>query len=222
MGSLCKGVGNCSRLWSALQRRAKRKAYAVKGLFTHSQLPVSPDGKVRIHLGCGDVASPEFINVDARSAPHVHYVHDVTDLSIFPDGSADLVYACHVLEHVPRPLLQQTLSEWKRVLKPGGVLRLSVPDFDKIVNIYQACDRDLESILSPLMGGQDYSLNTHYSAFNYMYLSERLREIGFREIGEWDARSVENHDFEDWASKRIKRGGQQFEISLNVEAVRSA
>jgi len=201
-------------------RRAKSRLLLLKRLIGAPPLPRSADGKVLIHLGCGDIASPEFINVDARPAPHVHYVRDVTDLSVFPDNFADLVYACHVLEHVPHRALKATLWEWQRVLKPGGVLRLSVPDFDKIVHIYQSCGQDIGSILPPLMGGQGYLHNTHHSVFNHAYLSEKLKEIGFMEIREWDACRVENHEFEDWASRRIERAGTQFEISLNVEAVK--
>jgi len=203
-----------------LWRRARQRVLALKRAFIRPQLPLNADGKVRIHLGCGDIASPEFINVDARPAPHVHYVCDVTDLPMFPENYADLVYACHVLEHVQHRALKRTLWEWRRVLKPGGILRLSVPDFDKILYMYQSCGRDIQSILSPLMGGQEYLHNTHYSAFNYAYLSERLSEVGFHEIRAWDACCVENHDFEDWASRHIERDGTRFGISLNVEAVK--
>ncbi len=106
------------------------------------------------------------------------------------------------------------------MLKPGGVLRLSVPDFDKIVYMYRSCGQDIGSILSCLMGGQEYERNAHYSVFNHAYLAERLREVGFREIRGWDPHAVEHHDFEDWASRRIERGGTQFEVSLNVETVK--
>jgi predicted SAM-dependent methyltransferase len=201
-------------------RRLRSRARWIERLLCAPVLPQNPDGKVFIHLGCGDIASPEFVNVDARPAPHVHYVCDVTDLSVFTDNSADLVYACHVLEHVPHRALKGTLWEWKRVLKPGGVLRLSVPDFDKIVHIYQSCGQDIKSILSCLMGGQEYKHNAHYSAFNHAYLAERLREVGFQEIRGWDPHTVENHDFEDWASRHIERGDTPFEVSLNVEAVK--
>ena len=65
-------AGDFSWLWFVLRRRMKQKWFAAKRLFIKPKLPVNSDGKVLVHLGCGDVNSPEFINVDARPAPHVH------------------------------------------------------------------------------------------------------------------------------------------------------
>lgn len=207
-------------LWFVVRRRARQKWRAATRLLVKPRRPVSADGKVRLHLGCGDIAAPGFINVDARPAPHVHYVRDVTDLSIFADDSVDLVYASHVLEHVSHRALKQTLWEWRRVLRPGGVLRLSVPDFDKLLAIYQSCDGEITSILGSLMGGQEHPHNTHFSVFNRAYLAAKLREVGFEEIRLWEADQVQDHDFEDWASRPLERAGRLFEVSLNLEAVK--
>jgi len=203
-----------------IARRLKSRLLVVKRCFITPKLPKNPNGKVFIHLGCGDIASPEFINVDARAGPHVHYICDVTDLSIFADGYADLVYACHVLEHVRHNGLKKTLWEWRRILKPGGILRLSVPDFDKILHIYQSSARRIDSILGPLMGGQDHKYDLHYSVFNQQYLTDRLREAGFREIRQWDPDCVANHDFKDWANSDIIYTGRAFPVSLNLETIK--
>jgi predicted SAM-dependent methyltransferase len=208
--------------WAAFVtgRRLKSRLLFLKRCFITPKLPKNPNGKIFIHLGCADIASPEFINVDARPAPHVHYVRDVCDLSIFPDNHADLVYASHLLEHVRHNALRKTLWEWRRILKPGGILRLSVPDFDRILHIYESCSRDITSILGPLMGGQDYQYNIHYSVFNHSYLADKLREVGFEEVRQWDPESVPNHDFKDWANSDIIVNGRAFPVSLNVEAIK--
>jgi len=172
-----------------------------------------------IHLGCGDICVPGFINVDMLPAPHVHYVHDVTDLSMFSDDFADMVYACHVLEHIGKSRVKQTVWEWRRVLKPNGILRLSVPDFDKILTIYEYSGRDIEVINRPLMG-QKNEFNNHETVFNYAYLARLLEDVGFRDVKEWAPDEVEHHDFEDWSSGRIKVGTKFFQVSLNVEAVK--
>lgn len=200
--------------------RVKSRVLVLKRLFIVPNLPENPDGKILIHLGCGDVNSPEFINVDARSAPHIHYVRDVCDLSVFPDNYADLVYACHVLEHIRHCALRKTLWEWRRIIKPGGILRLSVPDFDKIVHIYESSDRDINSILGPLMGGQGYEYNTHYAVFNQRYLTDKLKEAGFIEVRQWEPERVTNHNFKDWANSDIVREGKAFAVSLNLEAIK--
>jgi hypothetical protein len=54
----------------------------------------------------------------------------------------------------------------------GGVLRLSVPDFDKLIDVYNASGKSMESITNRLMGGQDHQYNIHYSVFNYRRLSD--------------------------------------------------
>lgn len=203
-----------------VRRTLKSRLLRFKRSCIQPQLPENPDGKILIHLGCGDVNSPEFINIDARPAPHVHYVCDVTDLSIFPGNYADLVYACHLLEHIRRNNLRKTLWEWRRILRPGGILRLSVPDFDALIDIYRACDNDIDGIAAPLMGGQDYAENIHYSIFNLKYLSRLLGEVGFRSVEEWDPDHVPNHDFNDWASKALERDGKRYRVSLNVEAIK--
>ena len=67
------------------------------------RFPASPDGKRLLHIGCGDIDSPEFINLDARRMPHVHIVsRNIFRLRMIPDAALDLIYMSHVLEHVPR------------------------------------------------------------------------------------------------------------------------
>ncbi len=184
-----------------------------------AQLPQNPDGKVYLHLGCGDIASPEFINIDIHPAPHVHYVRDATDLSVFVDNYADLVYACHIFEHIPCDRLRETLGEWKRVLKPGGILRLSVPGFDELLSVYGACGHDVESIRGPLLGGWD-GYPAHCMIFNFSYLQQLLSDLGFSGIRKWVPSAVDHHAFDDWASRCIERNGKKHHISLNVEGVK--
>ena len=181
--------------------------------------PTDSNGKVRLHIGCGDIASPEFVNVDARPKPHIHLVtKDLFDLRAVPNDAASLVYMCHVLEHVPYALLMSVLREMRRVLMPGGTLRLSVPDFELILDIYAAEKRDPTSILGPLMGGQDYAFNFHYNVFTQASLASALEKAGFERVRNWDPKHANCHAFEDWASKAVTANGNYYPISLNLEA----
>ena len=65
-----------------------------------------------------DIA-PEFAGPDVL-------IQDISNGIPFPDGAYDFVFCIEVLEHVPNPY--GTLGEIHRVLKPGGVLVLSVPN----------------------------------------------------------------------------------------------
>jgi len=180
--------------------------------------PVNTDGRLLLHLGCGPIDVPEYTNIDAQPFPHVHYVHDVYPLEMIESNSVDLVYASHVLEHFPLNELPLILKEWRRVLKKGGTLRLGVPNFEVLVQIY-ADTGEISNILGPLMGGQSDRYNFHYSAFDRPYLTELLKNVGFNKITLWDPALVENHDFQDTTSNIWTFLGKDYPISLNIDAV---
>lgn len=204
-----------------LRRRLKLQLSCVRRRIVKPAPPKNSDGKVLVHIGCGTTNGPEFINVDARPLAHVHVVtDDITSLRDFAADSVDLVYMCHILEHIKADDLKHVLSELKRVLKVGGVLRLSVPDFDRLVEVYNASGKDINTIAKQLMGGQDHEYNIHYSVFNHRRLSELLKEVGFREVVSWDPENREHHDFKDRASRKVKAGDAEIMISLNLEATK--
>ena len=209
------------QIFKELRRNLKFKLSFFKRLLVKPAIPKSSDGKVLVHIGCGKTNSPEFINVDARPLAHVHIVtDDITSLPDFNTGTVDLVYMCHILEHIKRKDLEKVLSEMKRVLKVGGVLRLSVPDLDKLIEVYNASGKNVSSISHQLMGGQDHEYNIHYSVFNHQRLTELLKEVGFKKVVTWDPDNCEYHDFKDRASRKISVGSREYMISLNLEAVK--
>ena len=83
--------------------------------------------------------------------PHIHYKTSIDKLDMFEDGSVDLIYSSHSLAYFDRIEVKALLQEWRRVLAGGGVLRLAVPDFDKLILAYQK-SADLSTILGPLYG----------------------------------------------------------------------
>ena len=60
--------------------------------------------------------------------------------------SVDLIYACHVVEHLDQEETNKFFNECKRVLKPGGIIRIVVPDFDKLVDSYNQ-NHDVDSFI---------------------------------------------------------------------------
>lgn len=182
--------------------------------------PVNVNGDVLLHLGCGEVDKSGFINVDLVPHPHVHYLRPIDDLSNFTDGSVDLIYASHCLEHFSFRKVPEVLSEWRRVLKKNGVLRISVPDFDNIIETYRLSGNRLDSVLGAIVGGQDYKYNFHYVVFNKIYLTELLRKAGFDEVREWLPGSTELTTFDDWSGRSFDVNGKSIPISLNLEAVK--
>lgn len=204
-----------------LRRSLKVQLSFAKRRLTKPLLPQNSDGKVLVHIGCGAKKSPEFINVDARPFGHVHIVTDnIASLPDFGDGTVDLVYMCHILEHVKRNDLQNVLLEMKRVLKHGGVLRLSVPDFDRLMDVYNASNKNIGAISHQLMGGQDHEYNVHYSVFNHKRLEQLLKEAGFTKVRTWDPDNCQYHNFKDKASRKATVNGKEIMISLNLEAIK--
>lgn len=202
------------------RRAIKRKLSFLKRRLVAPPRPPG-EGEVLLHIGCGKINSPEFINVDAQPYAHVHIVtDDITKLDSFGDGTVDMVYMSHILEHIPRAKLMAVLQEMNRVLKIGGVLRLSVPDFDRLLEVYQAAQRDLEAIHLLLMGGHDSEYNIHHWAFNRGSLSRLLQQAGFRELRPWDPWNCRHHDFKDKACKTVTIGERSLSVSLNLEAIK--
>lgn len=114
---------------------------------------------MRLNLGCGSVTPAGWQNVDyaigARAArwpvlgPIVRKVglftlpwdpritiHDLTRPFPWRDNSADAIYSSHTLEHLDRAQGEAFLGQCARVLKPGGVLRIVVPDLAAHVDRY--------------------------------------------------------------------------------------
>jgi predicted SAM-dependent methyltransferase len=201
-----------------LQNISKTISYRFQRFLTPPILPQNKDGKVLIHLGCGPQNDPRYINVDGIPLPHVHYVSRVEKLPMFSKNFADLIYACHVFEHISHRKLIEVLHEWRRILKDGGILRLSVPDFDKIVEVYKK-ENDISRIIPPLIGTHENGrFDFHRAIFNKQYLSNLLKEAGFREVREWNPDTAPYYSFTDWAGPRKLHG--IYPISLNIEGVK--
>jgi predicted SAM-dependent methyltransferase len=95
-----------------------------------------PRSGLCLNLGCGHRPLPGFVNVDAARGPHVQVVADLCRPLPFPEASCTAVFCEHVIEHLPREAALPFLSECRRVLEPGGVLRVSTPDAERFLRSY--------------------------------------------------------------------------------------
>ncbi len=89
-----------------------------------------------LNLGCGGTYREDWTNVDFFSGSAAVMAHDLTLGIPFPNASFDLVYHSHMLEHFSRAGGERLVSECRRVLAPGGVLRVAVPDLEGLVREY--------------------------------------------------------------------------------------
>lgn len=95
---------------------------------------------MKLNIGCGSQIHPDWINADlSPAAPGIVPV-DIRKGLPFEAASFDAVYHSHVLEHLTRAAGKAFIIECRRVLKPGGVLRIAVPDLERIARLYLELD----------------------------------------------------------------------------------
>jgi predicted SAM-dependent methyltransferase len=144
----------------------------------------------RLHLGCGHVHLQGFCNVDALPTPAADVLDDIRTLKRFPDGSVEEIYTCHVLEHFGHDEVEPLLQRWRQLLKPGGKLRISVPDLDRIVQVYA---KNWPHFQKPghtpwiglIYGGQTTPYDFHKTGFNACWLRYVLEHNGFKDCEEY-------------------------------------
>lgn len=103
---------------------------------------VRQTGLRRLNWGCGTNPEPGWINSDRKEAPGIDLSCDIRDGLPLADGSIDYAVSIHALPEIPYPDLVPVLAELRRVLQPGGVLRLGLPDLDRGIDAYRRGDRD--------------------------------------------------------------------------------
>jgi hypothetical protein len=91
-----------------------------------------------LNIGCGDRFHPEWTNLDFESHAGGVMAHDLRTGLPFPDATFDAVYHSHVLEHFDAEKGAALLRECHRVLRKGGIIRIAVPDLERIAQLYLA------------------------------------------------------------------------------------
>ena len=132
----------------------------------HGKINISFQKSLILNLGCGTRTSslPNVVNIDwsmmlrfrknrvlnwfalhllkgarlerFKSLPDNILVHNIAKDIPFENGSVDVVYHSHVLEHLDKDVAKRFLLECQRVLKPGGVIRIVVPDLERLCGQY--------------------------------------------------------------------------------------
>ena len=177
--------------------------------------------KVKLHLGCYHKKIAGFVNIDIREDINPDVVDDVFKLEKYEKNSVDLIYICHVLEHATRAEAHQALIRYHEVLKEEGVLRVSVPDMQAVMEHY-VYHKDIRLLKTFFHGSQLHDYDFHRAGWDFRTLSEDLLDVGFRTALRYDWRETEHFYVDDYSQAYLphmdKTNGRL--MSLNVEAIK--
>jgi hypothetical protein len=131
---------------------------------------------LRLNLGAGDLDIAGYVPVDRKAGAEAYPLQ-------YDDASVDEIRASHILEHFSHREVPAVLADWSRALKPGGLLRVAVPDFQVIAEAYLAgAQLPVEGYV---MGGHVDEDDRHGAIFDEETLIDLLRGAGLLGVCRW-------------------------------------
>ena len=183
---------------------------------------------MKFNLGCGwRNFGKGWIHVDGGNYEHLD--SNNIYLGEYESSSADLIYASHVIEYFDREEVVKLLDCWKDILKPNGILRIAVPDFESMISLYAEYKLGyggypLGKFLGPLFGKMNMGDEViyHKTTYDFQSLSSLLENIGMKDVKRYDWEQTEHSKFDDHSQAYLphmdKENGTL--ISLNVECTK--
>ncbi len=169
------------------------KAYTLPEMSLPTRRIGIVEGKKKaIDIGCGPLnRASEFplhdlVRVDIREEVNPDYRCSVDNLP-FGNGSFDLVFSSHVLEHFPRAAWKNVLAEWVRLIEPNtGEIVLVLPNVEwAIENFKNTSDpKIMTDVYNVLYGSQSYGEDFHYNGLTPGLIKEELEKCGLHILDE--------------------------------------
>lgn len=176
---------------------------------------------MKLNVGCGTRIIDGWTNVDRTGFAGVE-ICDVRNLSE-KYKNAEIIYASHVLEYFDEREVLDVLADWYSVLVSGGVLRLSVPNLESLIIVYQKT-KSIANIIGPMYGRLETERGTiyHRAIYDYATLAFLLRTAGFRAIRKWDWQETEHSYVDDGSQAYFPHMDKEngLLMSLNIEGTK--
>ena len=178
---------------------------------------------MKFNIGCGwrDFGK-DWIHIDGGNYEHL----DSSDIFLrnHKNDSADLIYASHFIEYLDREEVVPLLERWREVLKPNGIMRLAVPDFEVYARLYWGGNYPLESFLGVLYGKMPMGdkIIYHKTVYDFKSLKRLLEGIGMKIVIKYNWEETEHSQFDDHSQAYLphmdKENGTS--MSLNMECIK--
>lgn len=170
--------------------------------------PFSVLSPVKLNYGCANVRMPGYIGIDIReTALGADLVMPAWQCGPFQPGTVDEIHSRHMLEHLSKSNAERTLQVWHALLKPGGVLRLIVPDLQfharqllgMSINWSKEPAQNLDHAMAGFYGWQTEARggeneDAHRWGWTYPALKKALEQAGFTAVN----RITSGEDSEPW------------------------
>jgi glycosyltransferase involved in cell wall biosynthesis/predicted SAM-dependent methyltransferase len=200
--SLCNcynNIGDIQKAYEYNELFLKFRPNDSRGIHNRAILKNSPlrlirkDGQgKKLNLGCGNKRMEGFVNCDIVDIKEVDEIFNFYEIP-YQDNTISEISSEHALEHVPKEKAKQAIKEWFRVLKPGGVLNLYIPDLELCALGYVNGDNkrtvngypEKEWYKMTLFGaqtaenGSDAEHQFHLTGFSKNEIREILEDAGF-------------------------------------------
>lgn len=137
-----------------------------------------PGPEVRLNIGAGESRIDGFTAIDRKAGGEAFPLD-------YADGSIDEIRASHILEHFSHRQASEVLTHWAAKLKPGGRLRVAVPNFKWIAEQYIAGEPI--NVQGYVMGGHADADDHHGAIFDAELLTEMFLAAGLERIGRWQS-----------------------------------
>jgi predicted SAM-dependent methyltransferase len=146
---------------------------------------------MRLHLGCGTVYLPGYVNIDyplnQQTSQHTSHTPvdlyaDITSLH-YETASVDEIRLHHVFEHFDRATALRLLVEWYDWLTEDGLLTIETPDFDRCIKAYLLGNTSAKGkALRHIFGSHDAHWAVHYDGWDKAKFTSYLSALGYHNL----------------------------------------